>query len=434
MEVDDDYYEETDLTINKDKKRISSSSILNSKNDLNGSDSFLMSDIEKKKKKKKKKSKSQKKRKTKEKKNSEKEIEKENDNEDIVTGNLILNKKKYIENKDDLEQKKVKFTKDLRNKLFDYMKEISNNSQLSFNEKFGILICVNILNKVCSIFKIIYIFKQIRKYQRLACSKICAIYKAYSFRKQFKMNYLLIKIINMRALYVSKIIGHIKGYIIRKNIKKILVKKEDNYIIYSTLSSNRMLYFKIKYDNNFEDNIYFEYCKVLNCFIFYLSNKERNLSTKKISGFFYNERYHKLTDELYNKNEKGENVIDFPKIIKKNNKNTDKYDKIIDEFMKNNRYKKKKFYEVEEYEENKRKALDDDIITNKKNNICKLDKLSRSKSYMKLKGFKKNKSILKPSKSYINLKSEERKIQFGKTKIVGYRLNQKYLSINFNLQ
>lgn len=238
----------------------------------------------------------------------------------------------------------------------------------------------------------------------------------------------------MRALYVSKIIGHIKGYIIRKNIKKILVKKEDNYIIYSTLSNNRMLYFKIKYDNNFEDNIYFEYCKVLNCFIFYLSNKERNLSTKKISGFFYNERYHKLTDELYNKNEKGENVIDFPKIIKKNNKNTDKYDKIIDEFMKNNRYKKKKFYEVEEYEENKRKALDDDIITNKKNNICKLDKLSRSKSYMKLKGFKKNKSILKPSKSYINLKSEERKIQFGKTKIVGYRLNQKYISINFNLQ
>lgn len=102
--------------------------------------------------------------------------------------------------------------------------------------------------------------------------------------------------------------------------------------------------------------------------------------------------------------------------------------------MKNNRYKKKKFYEVEEYEENKRKALDDDIITNKKNNICKLDKLSRSKSYMKLKGFKKNKSILKPSKSYINLKSEERKIQFGKTKIVGYRLNQKYISINFNLQ
>ena len=60
--------------------------------------------------------------------------------------------------------------------------------------------------------------------------------------------------------------------------------------------------------------------------------------------------------------------------------NPDNNDKIIDEFMKNNRYKKKKFYEVEEYEENKRKALDDDIITNKKNNICKLDKLSRSKS------------------------------------------------------
>ena len=149
----------------------------------------------------------------------------------------------------------------------------------------------------------------------------------------------------------------------------------------------------------------------------------------KISGFFYNERYKKLTDDLYEKNEKGENVINFPKIIKKNDKNIDKYDKIINEFMKNNRYKKRKLYAIDEYEENKRKAMDDDIIQNKKNTLDKLDKISRSKSYMRLKGnMKKYKSILKPSKSYINLKSEERKIQFGKAKILGYHLNKKYLS------
>ena len=47
---------------------------------------------------------------------------------------------------------------------------------------------------------------------------------------------------------------------------------------------------------------------------------------------------------------------------------------------------------------------------------------------MRLKGIKKCKSILKPSKSYISLKSEERKIQFGKAKILGYYLNKKYLS------
>ena len=97
--------------------------------------------------------------------------------------------------------------------------------------------------------------------------------------------------------------------------------------------------------------------------------------------------------------------------------------------MKNNRYKNRRFYDVEEYEENKRKAKDDDIIMGKKNNSMRLDKLSRSKSYMRLKGVKKNRSILKPSKSYMNLKSEERKIQFGKAKVLEYHLNQKYLSL-----
>ena len=121
-------------------------------------------------------------------------------------------------------------------------------------------------------------------------------------------------------------------------------------------------------------------------------------------------------------------MINFPKIIKKNDKNIDEYDKIINQFMINIRYKKRRIYDIEEYEENKRKAMDDDMIQKKKNALGNLDKLSRSKSYMRLKGVKKNKSILKPSKSYINLKSEERKIQFGQAKILEYHLNKKYLS------
>mgnify|MGYP002627212287 FL=1 len=398
--------------------------------DLNNKTELIASDNEKKKKKRKRKTKS--KRKEKPKINTEikpsKENEEDNDNL-IAIGNLILNKKRYKERKEQLEnEKKVQFTLN-KNSINEYIKKIINNQKLSISKKLGILICANIMNNICDIFKMIYIFKKIREYQKLACLKISAIYKAYSFRKKFKYNYLILKIMKWRNENVSKIIANIKGYIIRKNIKRILEKKEDNYIIYSTLADNKMIYFKIKYDNNFEDNIYFEYCKVLNCFVFYLSNKERNLSKKKISGFFYNERYKKLVDNLYEKNEKGENVINFPKIIEKNNKNIDKYDKIINEYMKNNRYKNRRFYDVEEYEENKRKAKDDDIIMGKKNNSMRLDKLSRSKSYMRLKGVKKNRSILKPSKSYMNLKSEERKIQFGKAKVLEYHLNQKYLSL-----
>jgi len=422
MEVDDDF-EDTNITtciITKKNKCYSSANLASTKDD-----SFHLSDNEKKTKKRKKKAKSKKKETEKMKKEPENKEEEDNDTL-IVIGNLILNKKRNKERKE--KERKVKFKKDSKRNIDEYLKKVFNNEELSIEDKFGILICVKILNKILNIFKIIYIFNQIRQYQKNACSKIGAIYKAYLFRKKFKMNYLILKIINLRNLYASKITAHLKGYIIRKNIKKILEKKEDNYIIYSTLSDNRMIYFKIKYDNNFEDNIYFEYCKVLNCFIFYLSQKEKNLSKKKISGFFYNERYNKLTDDLYEKNEKGENVINFPKIIKKNNKNIDKYDKIINEFMKNNRYKKRKIYDLDEYEENKRKAMDDDMIQNKKNLLDQLEKISRSKSYMRLKGAKKTKSILKPSKSYINLKSEERKIQFGKANVLEYHLNKKYLS------
>ena len=427
MEVDDDF-EDTFITVPNMQKKFGSSFALSSQRD----DSFVLSDTEKKKKKRRKKAKSKKKEKTKEKmelenNNGERE---EGDKSEIIIGNLILNKKRYKENKDNKEkERKVKFTKDKKRSIDDYIKKVFNNKNLSIIDKFSVLICVKILNEISKIFKILYLFKKIRQFQINACSKISAIYKAFSFRKKFKFNYLLLKIINTRNEGASKIISLMKGYIIRKDIKKILEKKEDNYIIYSTLSNNRMIYFKIKYDNNFEDNIYFEFCKILNCFLFYLPQKERNLSKKKISGFFYNEKYNKLTDDLYEKNEKGENVINFPKIIKKNDKNIDKYDKIINEFMKNIRYQKRKICDVEEYEyEKSKKAKDDDLIQKKKSGLDSLDKISRSKSYMRLKNVKKCKSILKPSKSYISLKTEERKIQFGKAKILGYYLNKKYLS------
>jgi len=424
MEVDDDF-EDSFITISNKPKKFGSSMVLSSQRE----DSFVLSDTEKKKKKRRKKAKSKRKEKTKVKINIESNNEEKNinDTNEEIKGNLINNKKRFKESKE--KERKVKFKKDVKRNIDDYIKKVFNNENLSIVEKFSTLICVKILNKISRIFKIAYIFKKIRQFYLNACSKISAVYKAYLFRKKFKLNYLMIKIIETRNRSASKIISLMKGYIIRKDIKKILEKKEDNYIIYSTLSNNRMIYFKIKYDNNFEDNIYFEFCKILNCFLFYLPQKERNLSKKKISGFFYNEKYNKLTDDLYEKNEKGENVINFPKIIKKNDKNIDKYDKIINEFMKNIRYQKRKICDVEEYEyEKSKKAKDDDLIQKKKSGLDSLDKISRSKSYMRLKNVKKCKSILKPSKSYISLKTEERKIQFGKAKILGYYLNKKYLS------
>ena len=80
---------------------------------------------------------------------------------------------------------------------------------------------------------------------------------------------------------------------------------------------------------------------------------------------------------------------------------------------------------IDEYEDSKKKSKDDYNLKNnsKSQKLAKLRDLSRSKSFVKIKGEKENKtkSILKPSRSYVNLKSAEKKIQFGKAKIRKYK-------------
>ena len=78
---------------------------------------------------------------------------------------------------------------------------------------------------------------------------------------------------------------------------------------------------------------------------------------------------------------------------------------------------------IDEYEYSKKKTKDDYNIKNisKSQKLPKLGEISRSKSFMKIKGENKTKSILKPSRSYVNLKCAEKKIQFGKAKIRKYK-------------
>ena len=282
-----------------------------------------------------------------------------------------------------------------------------------------------IIYNIINLLKPIYFYKKVKEFQKNSSTKISSVFRGYIVRQNFKLNYLTLKIINYREKCISKIIAHYKGFLVRKNLKGVLRKKEDHYIIYSTLSNNKMLYFKTKFKNGLEDNIYFDYCKLLNCFIHYISRKEKNLSKKIIEGYFYNEKYKKLTDTLYEKNEKGENIINFPQIIKKSDSNIDKYDKIINDYIKAHRPVVRRRENLIEYEERKKKALDDDMVLNHKKFTEKINKMSRSKSFIKLKGIVKAKSILKPSKSYINLKSDDKKIQFGKAKIKGYHLSKK---------
>jgi hypothetical protein len=280
--------------------------------------------------------------------------------------------------------------------------------------------------KIKNILTLLYFFIKVEKNTKNACTKIAAIYKGYSVRRNFKLNYLTKKILMFRDLCASKIIAHYKGFAIRKLAKPIMNKKEDNYVIYSTLSNNKMLYFKISFMMGVENNVHFIYCKLLNCFIYYLSKKENNLSKSVLEGYFYNEKYKKLTDDMYEKNKDGENVLNFPKILKKHDQNIDRIDKIINEYMKEHRYKKRKRENILDYEERKKKAMDDDMLIRHKK-FEKLSKTGRSKSFMRLKGLKGplTKGILKPSKSFINLRTDNKKIQFGMAKIKKYHLLKK---------
>ena len=347
-------------------------------------------------------------------KKDEKEKEKEKISKNIIKGKKV-------------EENKIKNNKKIDNKNKNIKQESEEDIEKRINSynKIYLMIKSKIIFELLNTFKFAYIFKKMKNCQINSAKKISNAYRGYFIRQNLKLNYLTKKILKFRDLCASKIIAHYKGYKIRNISKDILKKKEDNYIIYSTLSNNTQLYFKIRYTIGLEDNIYFKYCELLKCFVFYISRKDKNFSRKKVSGFFYNQKYQKLTDDMYEKNEKGENILNFPEILKQTDLNSEKYDKIINEYIKAHRPVTRKRENIIDYEEKKKKALDDDIIMNNKKCGERLNKMSRSKSFMRLKGIMKTKGILKPSKSYINLRCDDKKIQFGKAKIKGYHIPRK---------
>ena len=351
-------------------------------------------------------------------------IENKKNEEKKIENKIEVNNKQKIKK---IEKKKSTKENENKNNKKDEFKQKAIEKIKSIFEKYNSIIKLKeAIKKINKILKLSYFFIKIKENQKKSITKIASAYLGFMTRQNFKFNYLTLKFLNFRENCSEKIIAHYKGFLARKYSKPILKKKEDNYIIYSSLSNNKIIYFKSKFMNGLEDNIYFEYCKLLNCFIYYINRKEKNLSTQKLEGYFYNEKYKKLNDDMYEKNQKGENIINFPLILKKNDENNDKFDKVINEFIKTHKILIRKRYNLIEYEEKKKKALDDDMLLRHKKFEANINKLNRSKSFIKLKGISKSKSkgILKPSKSYINLRCDDKKIQFGKARIKRYQLKK----------
>ena len=361
---------------------------------------------------------------------SEEEIEKEEiEKEDSGLEEAEENEEGKIEYKN--ESKSIINNNRIKINLNESLNKFIKGGNLISIEKytqFNKLIQKKLINEINNILKSLYIFLKIKNYKVNSIIKIESTYRGFILRQKFKLDYLTSKILNLREEYASKISSYYRMLLSRRQTKKLLQKTADHYIIYSSLINNNQLYFKYKYQNGSDDNLYFEFCPILKCFILFIDKREK-MNKKILEGCFYNENYNALIDPLYEKNSKGENVINFPKIFQKEDLADEAKEIIISRYIKLHRPIRRRRERIDDYEERKRKMLEEEhhssirlssSQTLKYRRIGdKVKKISRSKSFMKLKGFMK--SILKPSKSYINLKCEsKKKIHFGSAKIKRY--------------
>ena len=343
--------------------------------------------------------------------------------------NYTYNKDKEKEKENNEENKKVKnknYCDKGESNLKEQIEKYEYEQKMVVYQKYYHFYKLLFIHKVKQLLKSIFLYIKMKKCLHLSATKIKNMYHCCFYRHKFKYNYIISKILKIREEKAQKITSIIKTYFIRKEAKKLLQKTDNNYIIYSSIDicKNDNLYFKYIHKSGKEENFYFEYSPLLNCFI-YLIDKNNDKYLKIIEGNFYNSKLQKLIDKSYEINNKGENVINLPKIFKKANIISERNDRIINRYIKLHRPVKR--ITIDEYEENKRKSKDDYNLKNKNSKSQKLTKLketTRSISFMKIKEERKTKSILKPSRSYINLKCDEKKIQFGKAKIRKYKNNK----------
>ena len=371
---------------------------------------------------------------------SEEESEEEIEREEIEKEDSGLEEEEESEEEktEDKKESHLSIINDNRikinlNKALNKYEKERNLMSIEKYSQFNNLIQRKLINEINNILKTLYIFLRIKNYEVNSIIKIESTYRGFILRQKFKLDYLTTKILNLREEYASKISSYYRMLLSRRQTKKLLQKTSDHYVIYSSLINNTQLYFKYKYQNGSDDNLFFEYCPILKCFILFIDKREK-MNKKIVEGCFYNENYNALIDPLYEQNSKGENVINFPKIFQKEDLADEAKEIIISRYIKLHRPIRRRRERIDDYEERKRKMFEEEQHSSKRLSSSqtikfrkigdKVKKISRSKSFMKLKGFMK--SILKPSKSYINLKCEsKKKIHFGSAKIKRYHNHKK---------
>ena len=337
-----------------------------------------------------------------------------------------IKKTKIIESLNDSEgndieiNKENKYNNKEKSKLKVQLMKFDYEQKLSILKKYFYIYKCIFLHKIKQALKSIYILIKTKNCMNLSINKIANHYQGYLFRNKIKFNYVISKILDLRKQKAQKISSKIKAFLIRKEAKKLLMKAENNYIIYSSLNidKNDRLYFRYMHKSGKAENFYFEYSPLLKCFIYFL-NKNNDKYLKIVEGNFYNSKANILIDKSFEVNCKGKNIINIQSIVKNADIINERNDRIISRYLRLHRPVKRTT--VDEYEESKKKSKDDSILKNKSQKLVKLRNTSRCKSFMKIKVESKTKSILKPSRSYVNLRCGDKKIQFGKAKIRKYK-------------
>ena len=337
-----------------------------------------------------------------------------------------IKKTKIIKSLNDSEgndieiNKENKYNNKEKSKLKVQLMKFDYEQKLSILKKYFYLYKCIFLHKIKQALKSIYILIKTKNCMNLSINKIANHYQGYLFRNKIKFNYVISKILDLRKQKAQKISSKIKAFLIRKEAKKLLMKAENNYIIYSSLNidKNDRLYFRYMHKSGKAENFYFEYSPLLKCFIYFL-NKNNDKYLKIVEGNFYNSKANILIDKSFEVNCKGKNIINIQSIVKNADIINERNDRIISRYLRLHRPVKRTT--IDEYEESKKKSKDDSILKNKSQKLVKLRNTSRCKSFMKIKVESKTKSILKPSRSYVNLRCGDKKIQFGKAKIRKYK-------------
>ena len=333
-----------------------------------------------------------------------------------------IKKTKIIKSLNDSEgndieiNKENKYNNKEKSKLKVQLMKFDYEQKLSILKKYFYLYKCIFLHKIKQALKSIYILIKTKNCMNLSINKIANHYQGYLFRNKIKFNYVISKILDLRKQKAQKISSKIKAFL----IKKLLMKAENNYIIYSSLNidKNDRLYFRYMHKSGKAENFYFEYSPLLKCFIYFL-NKNNDKYLKIVEGNFYNSKANILIDKSFEVNCKGKNIINIQSIVKNADIINERNDRIINRYLRLHRPVKRTT--IDEYEESKKKSKDDSILKNKSKKLVKLRNTSRCKSFMKIKVESKTKSILKPSRSYVNLRCGDKKIQFGKAKIRKYK-------------